>query len=192
LQDRVRLLQGRLDELDNSDAVLRKQQHDMYADLDRRLGQGGLPAGPAAGPPGATQAAEQTAYSQAFDTLKSGKYPAAIAAFKQFLDTYPKSDLADNAQYWLGEAYYVSRDFQNSSTAFKTVVDQYPQSRKTPDALLKLGYSQFELKRYADARATLNDVTKRFPDTDTARLAQERLQRLPGAAGADTTAPASH
>ncbi len=62
--------------------------------------------------------------------------------FQQFLQSYPQSSLADNAQYWLGESYYVTRDFQNAAAAFQTVLDRWPDSRKAPDALLKLGYTQ--------------------------------------------------
>ena len=100
--------------------------------------------------------AEQAAYVQAFEALKSRNYAASIAGFKQYLATYPTSDLADNAQYWLGEAYYVTRDYDNAAVAFRAVGERWPNSRKAPDALLKLGFTQFELKNFADARATLD------------------------------------
>jgi len=179
LQSQVSMLRGRVDELENANAALRKQQRDLYADLDRRLGQGGG-AGAGTAPPSAAAAQnDQTAYAQAFDALKSGKYPAAIAGFQQFLTMYPKSELADNAQYWQGEAYYATRDFQSAATAFRAVIERWPNSRKAPDAMLKLGFSLFELKHYAEARSTLTDVGRRFPDSDAARLATERLRLLP-------------
>jgi len=191
LQEQVREQRGRIDELENMNDALRKQQRALYADLDKRiaqLGAGGAAPGSAAGagvPAGpAAAGAEQGAYLQALDLLKSGKYPDAIAALQRFLATYPKSDLADNAEYWLGEAYYVTRDFPKAAAAFRTVLDQWPSSRKAPDALLKLGYTQFEMKQYADARATLTDVTRRFPDSNAARLAADRLQQMSGGAGA--------
>ena len=187
LQDQVRVLQGRIDELENMNDALRKQQLAFYADLDRRisqLGAGGASAGGAGAGAGGSTAppsaiapgTEQSIYMQALDQLKNAKYPDAIASLQQFLATYPKSDLADNAQYWLGEAYYASRDFPQAAAAFKAVVDQWPNSRKAPDALLKLGYSQFELKQYPEARATLTDVTRRFPGSTAAKLASDRLR----------------
>jgi len=182
LQGEVRVLRGRIEELENTNESLRKQQRDLYADLERRIAQApaaGGGAGAAAGGGGA--GSEQAAYAQALDALKSGKYPAAIVGFHEFLTSYPKGELADNAQYWLGEAYYASRDFQSAAAAFRAVVDQWPDSRKAPDALLKLGFSQYELKHYADARASLTDVTRRFPDSDAAKRAAERLQHLPPA-----------
>ncbi|MEP7247450.1 MAG: tol-pal system protein YbgF, partial [Gammaproteobacteria bacterium] len=121
----------------------------------------------------------QGAYSVAFDALKASNYPAAIGGFRSFLSMYPTSPLAENAQYWMGEAFYVTRDYEQASTAFRAVGERWPNSRKGADALVKLGFSQYELKRYAEARATLTEVTRRFPDSDAARLATERLSRIP-------------
>ncbi len=97
-------------------STLRKQQRDLYADLDRRHGSGA--AGGSCRRPGGRAAAsaasaahrrDQAAYVQAFDALKSQQLRRSpSAAFKQFLRAIRKSDLADNAQYWLGEAYYVT------------------------------------------------------------------------------------
>ena len=96
-----------------------------------------------------------------------------------FMKDYPASSLLDNAQYWIGEAHYVTRDYEHAAQAFRAVGERWPTSRKAPDALLKLGYTQFEQKHLNEARATLAQVSERFPGTDAARLAQERLQRLP-------------
>jgi tol-pal system protein YbgF len=191
LQEQVRTLQGRIDELENLNDALRKQQLAFYSDLDRRLGQqngGGSGAGPGGTPnpppPAAAPGTEQSAYMQALDQLKKGNYPDAINSLQQFLATYPKSDLADNAQYWVGEAYYGSRDYPKAADAFKAVLDQWPNSRKAPDAMLKLGYTQFELKQYSQARGTLTDVTRRFPDSNAAKRAKDRLRQLsPGQGG---------
>src|SRR5262245_14591144 len=174
----VRQLRGRIEELENTNEALRKQQRDLYADLDKRLSAGaaappayGSAGVPGAPPAGGSAAGEQAAYTQAFDALKSSNYPTAITGFRTFLTTYPTSTIADNAQYWLGEAYYVTRDYEQAATAFRAVGDKWPGSRKSADALLKLGYSQYELKRLGEARATLSEVTRRFPDSDAARLA---------------------
>jgi tol-pal system protein YbgF len=203
VQASVRQLRGRIDQLENSSETIRKQQKDLYSDLDKRLGalQGGGSAGggnfggsaggngapgSAQGPSGGQGSAsaggssvEQAVYNQAFDALKAGSYSVAITGFKDFLTNYPASPLAENAQYWIGEAYYVTRDFEGASTAFKTVLDKWPDSRKASDAMLKLGYTQYELKRYADARKTLTEVTQKFPNSDAAKLANDRLARIP-------------
>jgi tol-pal system protein YbgF len=95
------------------------------------------------------------------------------------MNHYPSSNLLDNAQYWVGEAYYVTRDYEHAARAFRAVGERWPTSRKAPDALLKLGYTQTEQKHLTEARATLGQVVERYPGSDAARLAQERLQRLP-------------
>jgi tol-pal system protein YbgF len=194
LQTDLRTLRGQVDQLQNSIDALRKQQRDLYADLDRRMAERGAaaptapPAGGAEGTPSAAAptagpstsgSAEQAAYVKAFEALKSSNYSVAITGFKQYLASYPTSDLADNAQYWLGEAYYVTRDYDNAEVAFREVGERWPNSRKAPDALLKLGFTQYELKRFSQARTTLTLVTQRYPDSEAAHLAGDRLKRLP-------------
>jgi tol-pal system protein YbgF len=119
-------------------------------------------------------------YGQSFDALKAGSYSIAITGFKDFLTSYPASPLAENAQYWLGEAYYVTRDFDSASGAFKSVLSKYPDSRKAPDALLKLGYTQIAQNKVGEGRATLSQVVQKYPGTDAAKLAADRLQRASG------------
>ena len=198
IEAQMRVLRGELEELQNGDDMLRKQQRDLYADLDRRLSalqSGSKPVGASAdaagsgagtvgaGSVGAGSAAadgggDQAAYKSAFDALKSTDYASAIARFRDMLRAYPQSALAGNAQYWLGEAYYVTHDYDAAAAAFRAVGEQYPQSPKVPDALLKLGLTQIDQKKSADARNTLKQVVQRFPGTDAARLAAARLQTL--------------
>src|SRR5207302_8674303 len=144
VQNTVRQLRGRLEELEHANAALAKQQRDLYADLDHRLAAasgaaGGAATGSATGEtaaeggatsPGAAPGAaagnapssvEQAVYTQAFDALKAGSYSVAITGFKDFLGTYPASPLAENAQYWLGEAYYVNQDKAAVARQFRTV-----------------------------------------------------------------------
>jgi tol-pal system protein YbgF len=196
LDTQLRQLRGAVEELQNSQAQLVKQQRDLYGDLDRRiaalesaaknagpLASSGASAPVAPGDAAAAPVSDQAAYEQAFDALKAGSYDSAITQFRDFLSQHPQSSLADNAQYWLGEAYYVTRDFDDAVVAFRTVGQRYPQSRKVPDALVKLGFSQYEQKHLVDARATLALVVQRYPGTDAAKLAADRLARMPPSAG---------
>jgi len=186
----VRSLRGRIEELENSNEALRKQQRELYSDLDKRLstvsaggvgfsGSAGSPTGPGAGGAAGSASAEQAAYTAAFDALKASNYPVAITGFSNFLSTYPTSSFAENAQYWLGEAYYAKGDYDQAAKAFRVVGERWPGSRKSPDALLKLGYSQLELKHFSDARVALSDVTRKYPDSEAAKLAADRLRRIP-------------
>jgi tol-pal system protein YbgF len=184
LQADVRSLRGDLEQLQHTSESGRSQQRDLYADLDKRLQtlEGATSAAASAG--AAAKSAVGAAgtdkgyYDTAFNLLKGGQYDKAITAFQQFLAAFPDSALADNAQYWLGEAYYVNKDFESALKAFRTVVDHWPDSRKRPDALLKLGYCNYELKHWAPAREALLQVTRNHADSPSAKLAAERLDRM--------------
>jgi len=132
----------------------------------------------AAQPNTTASSAEKKAYQTAFEALKEGRYKKAKASFKNFLKTYPNSIYAGNSQYWLGEANYVTRNFEQGIIEFKQVVAKYPNSAKVPDAMLKLGYTYYELKQYDQARATLQELRNRFPKSAAFRLAGKRLDRM--------------
>lgn len=125
-----------------------------------------------------TGAAEKAAYDRAFQALKELRYADAAQLFQEFLDQYPASDYADNAQYWLGESYYVTRNYEIALDAFQGLLDNYSDSSKVPDALLKIGYTHYELKNWDQARAALSQVEQQYPDTTLARLAASRLKSM--------------
>ncbi len=126
----------------------------------------------------ATPEAQQAAYDQAFQALKELRYADAAKEFQSFLDAYPDSDLASNAQYWLGESYYVTRNYDIALEAFEALVQRYPDSTKRPAGLLKIGFTHYELTQYDQARAALEQVQREFPNTSEARLAESRLRSM--------------
>jgi tol-pal system protein YbgF len=140
------------------------------------------PAAPAPAPedspPAADPAVVQQAYQAAFDLLKEGRYAEAIAAFEKFLASYPGGLYTDNAQYWLGEANYVTRNFPVAVREFRKVLDEHPGSSKVPDAMLKLGYAHYELQAWAEAREILTTLRNQHSGSTAARLAASRLQRM--------------
>jgi tol-pal system protein YbgF len=198
LRNDVRSMHNDVDLLSNNQEASRKQQRDLYADLDRRMkalesrgagagasaaGSGDAGSGGGTGSGGGADSSasgsdDKAAYQTAFTLLKNSQYDRAIAAFQKLLTSFPDSSLADNAQYWLGEAYYVNKSFSDAQASFQRVVDKYPQSRKRPDALLKIGYCQYELKQWDLAKGTLSQVAKQFPDAPAGHLAQQRLDRM--------------
>jgi tol-pal system protein YbgF len=117
-------------------------------------------------------------YQAAFELLKEQRYEDAGMAFEQFLVSFPNSELADNAQYWLAESHYVTRMFDQALSEFGVVIEKYPQSRKVPDALLKMGYCNYELKQWDEARTSLERVRTEYPETTAARLAGQRLTKM--------------
>lgn len=198
LEQEVRQLRGEVEQLNHELDGLKKRQKQLYLDTDGRLRKLELRATappqtePATNAPAADSspsevpatdvslpsADEREAYDLAFERLKQGRYESAIEEFASFLKKFPDSRYADNAQYWLGEASYVSRNYREAARQFQQVIDRYPDSPKVPDALLKLGYTQFELKQWQQARETLEEVQQRFPGSTAAKLAGGRLERL--------------
>ena len=138
---------------------------------------------PAAAPSPVQQAAvaspeEQAAYEQALNLLREGRYDDAAQTYRRFLNSYPNGRYADNAQYWLAESQYVTRQYAPALEEFAKVINSYPNSPKVPDALLKMGFIHYEMGDWSEAREQLDAVTQRYPETTAARLASERLQRM--------------
>lgn len=186
LQRTTAELQGRAETLEYEAEETGDRQRDLYQDLDQRIqgleqqlhglgsGGGGLAPGQLPVPGGS----DRDNYQAAFELLKEQRYDDAATAFNQFLTSYPDSQLADNAQYWLAESYYVTERFDDALEQFSVVIDRYPRSRKVPDALLKMGYCNYELERWDAARASLSRVPQEHPDTTAARLAEQRLSQM--------------
>lgn len=197
IQRDQRTMRGQLEELRYELDQMKDAQKKLYLDMDERLkklearpvaqtapadtgagGSDGAAAGGDDGTPQPPSQQEQDDYLAAFDLLKQGQYDKAISAYEQFLDKYPRGEYADNAQYWLGEANYVSRNFEQSMAEFQRLIERYPQSDKVPGALLKVGYIHYERKDYNKARAVLQGLTANFPNSSAAGLAFERLERM--------------
>lgn len=193
LEAELQALRGVSETHGNKIDGLKRRQKELYLDLDRRLqdlertGGGSLAASasaPAADPGAAANAAavdanvEQSAYEQAFRMLQEGRYDPAAREFQAFLQAYPEGRYAANAQYWLGEVYYLKRDFDNAVTEFDKVIDGYPNSPKRPNALLKKGFVHYEKGEWAQARTALQAVKQHYGDTSAARLADNRLRQM--------------
>lgn len=121
---------------------------------------------------------QQGDYEKAFNLLTEGRYEEAETGFRAFLKRYAEGSYAGNAQYWLGEVYYLRRDFDQALAEFGKVVANYPRSPKRPNALLKMGFTWFEKGDYAKSRGLLQRVVKEYPGTSAARLAANRLKQI--------------
>ena len=185
VQAEVRHLRGEFEDFQHEAKAARDSQRDLYSDLDKRLtalDARAPAAGPSAGPtaPGASAATatDHDLYQAALDKLKSRDFTGAEQAFTAFISNYPQSPLVDNAEYWLGETYYVEKRFPEALGAFQRVVREHPESRKVPDALLKAGLTQYEQKRYREARDSLAKVTSGYADSPAAGEANKWLRRM--------------
>lgn len=127
----------------------------------------------------AVQGSEKERYQQAYDSLRNGHNAQAVKMFETLLVDYPAGEYADNAQYWLAEAYKVNREIDKSRAAFNKVIVQYPNSAKVPDALLKLGYIEADMQNSVKAREYLLRVTNNYPNSPAAHLAAKKLAQMP-------------
>jgi tol-pal system protein YbgF len=117
-------------------------------------------------------------YEQGWQAMERRDYRVAISRFKEFLKKHPKSNLADNAQYWIGESHYGLREFDQAIIEFDAVRRRYPQGEKVPAALLKQGYAFAELGEKLNARLLLQEVIEKYPDAPEAAKAKLRLKSL--------------
>ncbi len=115
-------------------------------------------------------------YRAAVELVKQGNYTDALAALHAFIAHYPHHDYADNAQYWIGEAFYAQKDFDRALVEFRATIETYPRGNKVPDALLKVGYCYFALGQTDKARAVLQQVVTLYPKSEPAALAAKRLE----------------
>ncbi|WP_300296355.1 tol-pal system protein YbgF [Ferrovibrio sp.] len=106
----------------------------------------------------------QERYNYAYKLLVQSDYVDAEAAFREFLAAHPKDPLAGNAQYWLGETYYVRQQYEPAAQAFLQGYQGYGKSAKAPDSLLKLGMSLAAMKKNPEACAALGQLAKDFPN----------------------------
>jgi tol-pal system protein YbgF len=199
-----RQLRGEIENLGHEIEQLKRKQRDIYLDIDQRLNAGqGAGALPSTGravvpePAGAgapvvavdrsaapvssgNRSKVQAEYQAAYDLLspQQRRYDDAAKAFAQFLKKYPNDPLAPNAQYWLGEANYVSQHNAEAQEAFELVVSRYPDSTKAPGALFKIGRLQQAAGKTSAAQASYEKVLKDYPDSPAAGLARQRLDLL--------------
>jgi tol-pal system protein YbgF len=197
LQQENNELRGQIEELKFELEQLKNQQRELYLDIERRLGgtdAGTMreapvslekkaaepvpekaieqpPAAPAPAPDG-----ERNEYRNAYDLLMTQrKIPEAISAFNAFLQKYPEGSYADNAQFWLGEAYYAHNDLDGAMTEFQQLVETYKESPKVPDAVYKVGQIHRIKGENDKARMVFQGLVEHYPNTPAAELAQQRL-----------------
>jgi len=122
--------------------------------------------------------AETKAYEDALAIFRKGDFAAASGAFNDFIKRYPKSGYVVPSLFWVGNAQYANRDYNNAIKNFNTLLSKAPNHQRAPDAMLSVGNCQLELKDIKAARKTLADVVKIYPNTEAASAATERLAKL--------------
>ena len=121
---------------------------------------------------------EAELYKVAKQTYDRGDYETARQGFEKFMEKYPKSDMADNARFWIGEIYFIESWFQKAILEYEKVIKAYPDGNKVPAAFLKQGISFHKLGENANARLILKELITKFPDSNEAKIARQKVSQI--------------
>jgi len=153
-----------------------EQMERLQTRLDEVLHRFSEVAQRTAPPPAATGTSDPNQlYDQAALDLTQGRYALALQGFREFLRRFPTSELADNAQYGVGECFFAQSKFDSAAVEYARVESAYPKGDRVSAALYKLALSQENLGQANAARSTLQNLVKRYPQSGEAQLARERL-----------------
>lgn len=193
VKQEIQLLKGSIEEVRHFFQEASGQNEKLLRDFDMRLtgmeeklslyesqlrdflatgGKGSKVTGPA------LSGEEGTLYKKALGEINIQNYKGAIILFDQFLKKYPTSSMADNAQYWKGEALYALKRFPEAVLEFQKILKRFPKSEKVPGSILKQGYCFYEAKEYLDAKAFLQKVATEFPRSEEAVKAKEKIRQI--------------
>lgn len=115
-------------------------------------------------------------YDSAYGHFEKEEYGQAILEFEEYVANYAETELADNAQYWIGECYYAQKDYRQAIREFSKVEKNFPEGNKVPAAKLKKGLAYRENGNHEEAVKELNDLIREFPDSEEVVLAREKLK----------------
>lgn len=116
-------------------------------------------------------------YKYAMNIMKSGDFEKAEIAFKEFVDTHSKHELAGSAQFWYGETFYIRQLYEDAASAFLEGYQKYPNSPKAPENLLKLGVTLAELGEIEQGCKMIINLKKAYPKTDAAILQKSSYEK---------------
>ena len=121
---------------------------------------------------------EKRLYDLTLGLYRVEKYEEAIAGFKNFIKKFPRSELADNAQYWVGESYMGLKQYEQAILAFQSVIKKYPKGNKVPNAILRQALAFYEIKDKTSARLLLKKLIKKYPKSSEAKIAKAKLRTI--------------
>lgn len=148
------------------------------------------PNGAGGNPPGQMPGiSSDTLYQNALRDFTTGNYDLSRQEFGDYVKQFPSTDLASNAQFYLGEIAYQQGEFKDAIAQYNLVLQNYPQSYKQGASLLKKGFAEIALGTKASGIRDLREVVRRFPGTDDARRAQAKLKEM--GVGTTTAHPAT-
>lgn len=120
--------------------------------------------------------AENELYAKAKQDFDSGELEAARTSFQEFLKRYPKSAIADSAQFWVGEIYYRQKWYEKAILEYQKVIENYPKGNKVQASLLKQGFSFFNLGDKSNGKLILKELISKYPSSNEAKIAKQKLE----------------
>ena len=117
-------------------------------------------------------------YDQSLTDLQKNNVESAISGFQEYLNLFPGSKLADNAEYWLAECFYKQQKFNLAIKHFQQVIDRFPEGNKAPAAILKLGYTYSNIGDYNKSLAYLKTIMEKYPDSEEMILAKKKTNEI--------------
>ena len=147
----------------------------MPADLPGGGSQATAP--PEQPPPGAPPAGADL-YRQGYSDYARGNYDQALFSLEEFLRLRPADDLADDAQYLIGEVYFSQQRYLEAVGAYDRLLKDHADGERAASAHLKKGLALLEMNRTADAVIQFQHVVTAYPKSEEARAARERLRAL--------------
>ncbi|MCP4584265.1 MAG: tol-pal system protein YbgF [candidate division Zixibacteria bacterium] len=123
------------------------------------------------------QVDHQKVYNMAYLDLTKGHYKLAIKGFEDYLESYSKTSLADNAVYWIGECHYILKNYPKSQKWYEKLINEYPKSEHMASARLKFAMSMYNQRYKTKSKQYFQDVVKDYPGTEEANQAAEMLRR---------------
>ena len=169
-------LDSRLDQLNAAAAenAQRIRQLEQYLSLDAQRQPGTPPQSPKSPP----EPDAEALYAGAKKFFDEGNLAEARESFQELIERFPDSEKADNAQFWIGETYYREKWYEKSILEYQKVIETYPEGNKLPAALLKQGFAFIELGDTANARLILKELVRKFPESNEAKIAEDKLKTL--------------
>ncbi|RPJ10905.1 MAG: tol-pal system protein YbgF [Deltaproteobacteria bacterium] len=178
LEDRARFLEERLKETGDRFKVLEEKMTNLVS----KLREVEKPSPPKEAPVEIKGASAGTGvedlYEDAYETFEKGNLEGARRKFEAFLKQYPNIEFSDNAQFWIGETYYLKKDFEKAILEYEKAIAKYPEGDKVSAALFKQALSFLELGDKTNARNLLKRVVERFPHSAQAEMAKKKLETI--------------
>ena len=166
-------LADQMDMMRQEIASLRGRIEELGQQRAAPTGNSNAPQTPQTGDP-----QEQAAYEAAADQYRNGRYKEAADGFSTFIQSYPDSALAGDAQFYLGSSQYASKDFKTSIQTMQSLVQNRADDPRAPDALLVVAADQIELNDLKGAKATMQRIIKDYPGSNAAETAKNRMKLL--------------